>query len=64
MSNVKDDLHNMLVVSAKRLLDAADMVNDGPDDSDMGLVQSWMNEAVQSAKDWKGLYKETYGMEP
>lgn len=61
MSNVKDDLNELLTKSALNLLDAVDIMNDGPDDSDVAMAQGRLAKAHEYAKAWKRLWKESYG---
>lgn len=63
-ANVKDTLNDLLVLSAKNLLDAVDIMNDGPDDSDVAMAQGRLNDAYQKAREWRDLYKATYGVWP
>lgn len=64
MSNVKDQLHELLVESAMDLLDAVDIMNDGPDESDEAMAQGRLQRAHDKAKEWRRLYKDTYSEYP
>lgn len=48
----------LLIECADKLLDAADILSDGPDDSDKAYADARLAEALTAAKAWKRLEKE------
>lgn len=47
-----------LITCAEKLLDAVDMMNDGPDDSDKAYAYARLAEAHEAAKEWRRQYLE------
>lgn len=48
----------LLTTCAEKLYDAVDMMNDGPDDSDIAYAHARFAEAIEAATQWKRSQKE------